>query len=93
MQIASGGANWLPAQRHHGENIGDTDTHVIFVELEDHARRQARRLRWDRSSRCRMAWSVLPIRRGRLSYPSPPWGRSVGNIGSPVYAPIEERLP
>ncbi|RZU30647.1 hypothetical protein [Blastococcus saxobsidens] len=24
---------WLPAQRHSGENIGDTDTHVLFVEL------------------------------------------------------------
>jgi quercetin dioxygenase-like cupin family protein len=34
VQIASGGAHWLPAQRHHGENIGDTDTHVIFVELK-----------------------------------------------------------
>jgi hypothetical protein len=22
---------WLPAQQHHGENIGDTPTHVIFV--------------------------------------------------------------
>lgn len=25
---------WLPAQQHHGENIGDTETHVIFVELK-----------------------------------------------------------
>lgn len=25
---------WLPAQTHVGENIGDTDTHVIFVELK-----------------------------------------------------------
>lgn len=29
-----GEASWLPAQRHSGENIGDTDTHVIFVELK-----------------------------------------------------------
>jgi hypothetical protein len=26
---------WLPAQQHAGENIGDTDTHVLFVELKD----------------------------------------------------------
>lgn len=25
---------WLPAQTHVGENIGDTDTHVVFVELK-----------------------------------------------------------
>ncbi len=27
-------AMWLPAQRHSGENIGSTPTHVIFVELK-----------------------------------------------------------
>jgi hypothetical protein len=27
----------LPAQQHHGHNIGDTSTHVIFVDLKpDH---------------------------------------------------------
>ena len=35
VQIASGAAHWLPAQRHHGENTGDTDIHVIFVELKN----------------------------------------------------------
>lgn len=30
-----GEASWLPAQRHVGENIGTTDTHVIFVELKE----------------------------------------------------------
>lgn len=35
VQIAAGGAHWLPAQRHYGENTGDTDTHVIFVELKN----------------------------------------------------------
>ena len=25
---------WLPAQRHAGENIGDTDTRTLFVELK-----------------------------------------------------------
>jgi quercetin dioxygenase-like cupin family protein len=34
VEIASGGAHWLPAQRHYGQNTGDTDTHVIFVELK-----------------------------------------------------------
>jgi hypothetical protein len=28
------GTGWLPAQRHAGHNIGDSDTHVIFVELK-----------------------------------------------------------
>lgn len=28
-------ARWLDAQTHRGENIGDTPTHVIFVELKD----------------------------------------------------------
>ena len=34
VELAAGGAHWLPAQRHHGENTGDTETHVIFVELK-----------------------------------------------------------
>jgi len=28
---------WLPAQEHAGENIGDTPTRVLFVELKDGA--------------------------------------------------------
>ena len=35
VDIAAGTVNWLPAQTHHGENIGDTPTHVIFVELKE----------------------------------------------------------
>jgi quercetin dioxygenase-like cupin family protein len=35
VEIESGTASWLPAQEHHGENIGETATHVIFVELRD----------------------------------------------------------
>lgn len=31
----AGEASWLPAQRHIGENVGDTNTHVILVELKD----------------------------------------------------------
>ena len=26
---------WLDAQEHAGENIGDTDTHSIFIELKE----------------------------------------------------------
>lgn len=32
----SGAASWLPEQRHAGENVGDTNTHVILVELKEH---------------------------------------------------------
>ena len=37
VELAAGLTNWLPAQQHSGHNIGDTDTHVIFVELKDSA--------------------------------------------------------
>lgn len=30
----AGEASWLDAQDHQGENIGTTDTHVLFVELK-----------------------------------------------------------
>lgn len=32
--LDSGQAVWLPAQRHSGENIGDTPTHTILIELK-----------------------------------------------------------
>lgn len=35
VELAAGTVGWLPAQEHHGENIGDTPTHVIFVELKE----------------------------------------------------------
>jgi hypothetical protein len=35
VEITAGGAHWVPAQRHAGENIGDTDSHSIFIELKD----------------------------------------------------------
>lgn len=35
VQIEAGFVGWLPAQQHHGENIGDTPTHVLFVELKE----------------------------------------------------------
>jgi quercetin dioxygenase-like cupin family protein len=35
VELAVGTVGWRPAQEHHGENIGDTPTHVIFVELKE----------------------------------------------------------
>ncbi|WP_199422515.1 cupin domain-containing protein [Actinotalea solisilvae] len=34
VELPPGAAMWLPAQHHAGENIGDTETHVVFVELK-----------------------------------------------------------
>ncbi|TNC44641.1 cupin domain-containing protein [Mumia zhuanghuii] len=34
VELEAGTVGWLPAQQHHGENIGDTPTHAIFVELK-----------------------------------------------------------
>jgi hypothetical protein len=35
VEMPAGLTGWLPAQRHAGENIGDTPTHVLFVELKE----------------------------------------------------------
>jgi hypothetical protein len=35
VELAAGSVGWLPAQVHHGENVGDSPTHVIFVELKE----------------------------------------------------------
>lgn len=35
VELGAGEARWLDAQLHYGENIGDTDTQAIFVELKD----------------------------------------------------------
>ena len=37
VELVAGSAGWLPAQEHHGENIGETPTHVLFVELKQPA--------------------------------------------------------
>ena len=37
VEMKEGFVGWLPAQQHSGHNIGDTDTHVIFVELKEGA--------------------------------------------------------
>lgn len=35
VELPAGMTGWLPAQRHSGENIGDTASHVIFIELKE----------------------------------------------------------
>jgi beta-alanine degradation protein BauB len=35
VTVTAGQAAWSPAQVHIGENIGTTDSYVIFVELKD----------------------------------------------------------
>jgi len=37
VEIDAGTTHWLPAQQHHGENVRNTPTHVIFVELKGEA--------------------------------------------------------
>ena len=37
VELQAGSVGWLPAQVHHGENIGDTPTRAIFVELKESA--------------------------------------------------------
>jgi hypothetical protein len=39
VELAAGTTRWLAAQEHHGENIGETETHVVFVELKEQAPR------------------------------------------------------
>ena len=34
VEIAAGRAVWLPAQRHAGRNIGDSETRTILIELK-----------------------------------------------------------
>ena len=35
VELPAGAVQWLPAQEHVGENTGETDTHVFFVELKE----------------------------------------------------------
>jgi quercetin dioxygenase-like cupin family protein len=37
VELEEGSVGWLPAQSHYGENIGNTPTHVLFVELKETA--------------------------------------------------------
>jgi hypothetical protein len=35
VSLSAGETRWLDAQTHAGENIGETETHSIFVELKE----------------------------------------------------------
>ena len=35
VELPGGAVRWLDAQSHSGENTGDTETHCLFVELEE----------------------------------------------------------
>ncbi len=35
VEIGTGFVGWVPAQRHRGENVGDTPSHAVFVELKE----------------------------------------------------------
>ena len=38
VTLAQGETRWLDAQTHSGENIGNTPSHALFVELKDSAK-------------------------------------------------------
>lgn len=35
VALTQGQVRWLGAQEHSGENIGDTETHALFIELKE----------------------------------------------------------
>lgn len=35
VELRNGQVRWVGAQEHYGENIGDTESHAIFVELKE----------------------------------------------------------
>ena len=35
VELPAGIVRWVGAQEHYGENIGETETHTIFVELRE----------------------------------------------------------
>jgi beta-alanine degradation protein BauB len=37
VELQAGQVRWIGAQRHRGDNIGDTPSHAFFVELKDGA--------------------------------------------------------
>jgi len=37
VELSAGTVRWLDAQQHSGENIGDTPSHALFIELKDGA--------------------------------------------------------
>ena len=41
VALEAGQVHWLDAQEHHGENIGESETRVLFVELKEPVLRAA----------------------------------------------------
>jgi beta-alanine degradation protein BauB len=41
VHLEAGRVSWLASQEHSGENIGSTETHVLFVELKEPPARSA----------------------------------------------------
>lgn len=37
VELPAATIRWVGAQEHYGENIGDTDSHAIFIELKEPA--------------------------------------------------------
>ncbi|MGW4366417.1 cupin domain-containing protein [Nocardia takedensis] len=37
VELTAGQIRWVSAQEHAGENIGDTDSHALFIELKEPA--------------------------------------------------------
>lgn len=37
VELPAGKVGWISAQEHYGENIGDTESHAIFIELKEPA--------------------------------------------------------
>jgi beta-alanine degradation protein BauB len=37
VELSEGQVRWLDAQEHAGENVGDSPTHAIFIELKEPA--------------------------------------------------------
>ena len=37
VELQAGTTRWLAAQSHAGENIGDTESHAVFIELKEAA--------------------------------------------------------
>jgi hypothetical protein len=35
VELHAGEARWLDAQEHQGRNVGDTESHAVFIELKD----------------------------------------------------------
>jgi hypothetical protein len=35
ISLNAGQVRWVPAQEHVGENVGDTETHTLFIELKE----------------------------------------------------------